>query len=124
MNKISDNGLKVMLIDKIGRVIIPRAFRSKMGLMYQSKWDKCKWVEISLEHGEICVRAFDNTTPIEERPFVGIVRPLDHLGRVIVPMEYRQLLGIYGRKTRWEMYEGKGVIHFQKIEEDKKGEDN
>ncbi len=51
-------------------------------------------MEISIEFGAICLRRFNFEQDIMSRPHIGVVRKIDHEGRISIPAEYRKVLKI------------------------------
>lgn len=72
-------------IDSLRRVKIPTH------LLKELNFSKRQAVEVSIQYGKICIRKFENQN-LQTKPFVGIVRNLDHEGRVVIPSEYLKLL--------------------------------
>lgn len=76
-------------LDPVGRVIVPAQWRR----------DGEKRVEISIQYGNIVLQRYTQKEEqnLKERPFLGIVREYDDMGRVVIPMEMRVILGIQKR---------------------------
>ena len=90
-------------LDSIGRIIIPiNIFRN----LNFSKWQD---VEITIEYGKICIKSYEDKD-VEKRPYVGVVRCIDHLRRVTIPREYLKTLNM-DIKTYYEVSEeGEKVV--------------
>ena len=74
-------------LDKLRRVTIPTA------LFKMLKFKEFQEVEITIEYGFICIKAFDSNE-IAKRPHIGVVRNLDYLKRIVIPAEYLKVLKI------------------------------
>ena len=72
-------------LDPLGRVVVPSQWRR----------DKEKRVEISIQYGNIVLQRYTQKEEqnVKERPFTGIVREYDDVGRVVIPIEMREILG-------------------------------
>ena len=91
-------------IDELGRFCIPAKYRNEMEI------SEGQSVEITVEYGSICIKPF-NAESLEERPFVGIVRDIDKMGRVSLPREYRDILRYSKRRLyECEFKNGKLII--------------
>ena len=84
--------LETRFIDSIGRIRIPRKIGRALGYKPKTQTD-CQRVEVTLEFGKICIRKFEKEG-FEKRANVGLIRPVDINSRVVIPPEYRNILGI------------------------------
>jgi transcriptional pleiotropic regulator of transition state genes len=69
----------VRKIDKLGRVVPPKEFRTALGIADGSE------VDMYLDGNIIRVR-------LAQKPYKGIVRGIESLGRIDLPIEYRRTL--------------------------------
>lgn len=74
-------------IDHLRRILIP------INLFKELEFSERQKVELSIEYGELFIRKFQEEN-WQTRPFVGLVRSIDALHRVVIPAEYLQLLEI------------------------------
>ncbi len=74
-------------MDTLNRLFIPLPLRKQLFLKEK------ELMEITLQHGQLYLQKFTEEG-WKERPFVGIVRAMDSLGRVCIPKEYCKLLNI------------------------------
>ena len=74
-------------IDHLRRIVIPSKLRNEL------KFEKYQEVEITIEYGCICIKAF-NSSNINEKSYIGIVRRIDELGRICIPADYLNVLKI------------------------------
>ena len=74
-------------MDTLDRLFIPLPLRKQLFLKEKVL------IEITLQHGQLYLQKFSEEG-WKERPFVGIVRAMDPLGRVCIPKEYCKLLNI------------------------------
>ena len=72
---------------KFNRIGIPNKFFNELGLSQNQE------MEIIFEYGQICIKKFDREN-IQERPYIGIVKRIDNLHRLVIPIEYLSLQGI------------------------------
>lgn len=89
-------------LDSLGRVVIPNEFFKELEL------SPAQEMEITIEYGEICIKKFQSED-FKSRPFVGFVRKLDVLHRVVIPSEYLNLLEIE-RKNMLALRMENGVV--------------
>ena len=96
-------------MDKLRRIVIPNDVYMRLKLKeYQN-------MEMTIEYGCICIRVH-NEKDIEKRPYVGIVRGLDQLHRIVIPKEYLKVLNLK-ENTRFVMeLEGKTIRIYPKEE--------
>lgn len=79
--------MKLKRIDSLRRLVIPKKICTKFNMKeYQE-------LELTIEYGHICIKIFDSND-ISKRPYVGIVRKLDSLNRIVIPAEYLKCLEI------------------------------
>ena len=87
-------------IDHMGRFTIPKEAFDEL------EFEKFQEVEITIEYGKICLRKFDPTIELDEKPYLGIVRRLDERNHISIPTEYRSVLGINeSSRVRWDYNE-------------------
>lgn len=70
-------------IDELGRVVLPKELRRTFDIQERDP------VEIYVMEDKIMIKKF-----IEGNPVSGIVRKIDELGRVVLPMETRKMFDI------------------------------
>lgn len=75
------------MLDVCRRLCLPREVCKKYSIEEKSQ------MEISIEYGNICLKKFDDKD-IENRPYVSMVRSLDVLNRITIPVEYCKVLNI------------------------------
>lgn len=75
-------------ITKGRRLNIPSKFLDELEL--SAEWQE---VELTIEYGKICIKKFEREN-IQKKPYIGIVRELDDLRRVVIPAEYLRVLKI------------------------------
>lgn len=75
----------------LGRIRIPAEFMREMDATIDDLF------EIQFCFGKICVSKYNPKT-FMIRPFVGIVRGLDSLGRIVIPKEYWDLIEFQGKR--------------------------
>lgn len=75
-------------LDEMGRLQIPVELARDMELQ------KGQELEITMEHGIICIKHFDPNS-IGDRPYVGIIRKVHGENRIVVPVEYYKIVGIH-----------------------------
>ena len=94
-------------LDALRRVVIPAEFRKKL------LFTELQAVEIAISFGEIHVVKFQEEN-WQTKPFLGIVRNLDALGRLCIPSEYLDFLDLAPKN--WVNVELKNCsIRIQKI---------
>lgn len=96
-------------IDKVGRVVIPKETRRELGIGPKTP------LEIYIEDESIIFRKYtrpENTNDVKEP---GIVRDIDAVGRVVIPKEVRNRMGI-GPDSHLEIYIDEDMIIFRKYE--------
>ena len=96
-------------LDNLGRIVIPKSFFRELKF---SEWQD---VEITIEYGKICAKAYKEDDGIEKRPYVGIVRGLDQLHRLTIPAEYLKVLDM-DKRTYYELSIKDGKIIISKKE--------
>lgn len=74
-------------LDKLNRICIPIKFFNVLGLSQNQE------MEIIFEYGQISIKKFKREN-IQERSYIGIIRRLDNLHRLVIPTEYLSLQGI------------------------------
>lgn len=72
-------------LDKCRRITIPAKYRKTF------KLEQGSLVEITIEKGCINVKPF-KWENIQEREYIGIVRMIDCVGRIVIPAEYLGIL--------------------------------
>ena len=82
-------------MDTLNRIFIPAPLRKQLFLKEK------ELMEITLQHGQLYLQKFVEEG-WKERPFVGIVRAMDSLGRVCIPTEYCKLLNF--QPSTWYQY--------------------
>lgn len=70
-------------VDALGRIVLPIGMRSIMN------WDIGDSIEIFVKNGGIYLKKFDSSNIVS-----GMVRNLDTLGRIVIPMEIRRTFDI------------------------------
>ena len=79
--------MKERKIDCLRRVTIPKKLRRELKFVERQQLD------ITIQYGKIYIKKFEEGD-LEKRPYVGIVRNIDNLARVTIPVEYLRLLWI------------------------------
>ncbi len=79
--------MKERKMDYLRRVAIPKEFSRKLKFVERQQLD------ITIQYGKIHIKKFEEGD-LEKRPYVGIVRNIDNLTRVTIPVEYLRLLCI------------------------------
>lgn len=74
-------------IDKVGRICIPKRYLEPLEINRRQE------MEITIEYGKIYVKKFSKDN-LKERQYVGIVRRIDSINRIIIPVEFLKLLNI------------------------------
>ncbi len=67
--------------DALGRLVIPAK------ICHELQFEKSQKVEITIEYGKICIKKYKQRD-IQKVPYLGIIRALDSLNRVVIPSEY------------------------------------
>lgn len=75
-------------IDSLRRIVIPADFFKELN------FSKYQIVEISMRYGKICISKFQKKN-FAKKPFIGIIRKLDSVNRVVIPPEYLELLELH-----------------------------
>ena len=88
-NKDKKIELKSRKVDTLGRVMFPLKLTRLLG------YDEWQPIEMSIERGFLCFRKFDrNAKDLMQREHIGIVREIDEMHRLVIPKEFRDVLGI------------------------------
>lgn len=95
----------IRTLDKLRRICIPKDFLNNLNI-----WS---YVELTIEYGQICIKKFE-FNDLKSRRFIGIVRKIDSLNRIVIPMEYLSILGISTEKQIL-MYLEDNMIKIQEI---------
>lgn len=99
--------MKQRKFDNLRRLYIPIQFFNELGLSQNQE------MEITMEYGEVCIKKFQRED-IQNKQFIGHIRKLDELHRIVIPIEYVQLLQLKpGNKITLNME--KGAISLKKI---------
>ncbi len=90
-------------LDPLGRVVIPKSYRRMLGM--ENAVDS---FEIFLEGDQIILKKYQqaNTADNENNDangITGIIRQLDPLGRVVIPKEFRRILGMENAVDSFEI---------------------
>lgn len=89
--------MKSRNVDRNGRVIIPKKIRKEL------KFEPYQKLEIIIEYGELCLRKYNSSIKLKNRPYLGIVREMDKYNRIAIPAEYRTLLGLAeNTRVHWD----------------------
>lgn len=75
-------------VDTLGRLHIPKKISTRLGLV------ECDSVEITIEYGKICIKKFQENIDINAMPYIGIVRNVSLVNRVVIPKDYLYTLKI------------------------------
>ena len=71
-----------------------------------------KRLELTIEQGKIHIKPFDETLPVDERKFVGIVRTLTKTNMMNIPTEYLAVLQIeIGSSVIMEVQSSEILLH-------------
>lgn len=99
-------------VDELGRVVIPIEIRNLFELVEKTP------VEVFLSGNKIIFEKFERNKELSNRDksqSLGIIRRVDELGRVVIPKDMRDLLGIE-EKTPMEFFIEKNSIIIEKYE--------
>lgn len=88
-------------VDDLGRIVLPKEIRDPFGLNKGSK------VELYINNGFICIKPHESINTL-----CGIIREIDELGRVVIPIETRRMLNIKP-KTQMAIVVYKGEIYLR-----------
>ncbi len=91
-------------VDRLGRIVLPKKIRQSLEI--KELTDPVE-IHVSDEH-IILKKAADNT------PLSGNVRCLDNFGRIVIPIEIRNLLGIVSQIDSLEIYRDDEYIVLKK----------
>lgn len=96
----------VRKVDQLGRIVLPKELRKthKIVEMQDS-------LEIYVEDNMIVLKKYDENSNIS-----GIVRRVDQLGRIVLPIELRRNLNITEEKDALEIYIDDDAIILKKYE--------
>lgn len=92
----------IKTIDNLGRILIQKEIRENLKLNYNDK------MNIYLENNNIVIEKY-----IEDEETNTLIRRIDELGRVVIPIEIRNRLGII-EKDKFEIYVDKNKIILKK----------
>lgn len=88
-------------VDELGRFVIPSELRDTLKIVTGDQY------EVYTDSGYIILEKYNNE---EKRNKGAILKPIDELGRLVIPMEIRENYEIY-EKTGLEIYlEGEIII--------------
>lgn len=96
----------VRRVDQLGRIVVPKEIRKNLNIV-----EVVDSMEIYLEDGMIVFKKFDGNVAA-----AGIVRRVDQLGRVVLPIELRRMLNIVEEKDALEIFIDDGAILLKKYE--------
>lgn len=77
----------VRRLDGLRRVVIP------IEIYRELEFQDWQEVEITIEYGKICVKKYEHQD-IKQVPYIGMVRRLDNLHRIVIPIEYMMVCKI------------------------------
>jgi len=91
----------VRKVDQLGRIVIPKELRRTLQIVEIEDS-----LEIFVENDTIVLKKYDENADI-----YGVIRRVDQLGRIVLPIELRRKLDILVEKDSLEIYvEGNSVI--------------
>lgn len=93
-------------VDELGRIVIPIELRSKFGLVENTQ------IEIFYIKDKIILKKYH-----QDCVSCGIIRKLDELGRVVIPVELREKFKIF-EKDPIEIFVEKDTIILKKYQPD------
>lgn len=96
----------VRRVDQLGRIVVPKEIRKNLNIV-----EIVDSMEIYLEKGMIVFRKFDG-----KAQSAGVVRRVDQLGRVVLPIELRRMLNIVEERDALEIFVDDGIILLKKYE--------
>lgn len=96
----------VRRVDQLGRIVVPKEIRKNLDIV-----EVVDSMEIYLEDGMIVFKKFDGNVAA-----AGIVRRVDQLGRVVLPIELRRMLNIVEERDALEIFIDNGAILLKKYE--------
>lgn len=96
----------VRKVDQLGRIVLPKELRKtlKIAEMVDS-------LEIYVENGTIALKKY-----FPESGISGIIRRVDQLGRIVLPIELRRHLDITEEKDSLEIFIDNDIIILKKYE--------
>lgn len=89
-------------LDELGRIVIPIEIREQLGLKEKTP------VEIFVKGKNIILQKYEPST--DRRDSLGIVRRLDELGRIVIPVEIREKFELFEKCPVEIFTQGKKVI--------------
>lgn len=104
-NKMKSTGI-VRRVDQLGRIVVPKEIRKNLNIV-----EAVDCMEIYLEDGMIVFKKFDGNVNT-----AGIVRRVDQLGRVVLPIELRRMLNIVEERDALEIFVADGSVLLKKYE--------
>ena len=91
----------VRRVDQLGRIVVPKEIRKNLNIV-----EIVDSMEIYLEKGMIVFKKFDGNPHS-----AGVVRRVDQLGRVVLPIELRRMLDIVEERDSLEIFiEGNSIL--------------
>lgn len=99
------NEIVIEKINEIGMIKIPYNIRKKFNMNFRDK------VVIEVEKDKIILEKFKNEDNLGENE---IIRVIDELGRVIIPVQIRNLLNIEA-ENEFEIYSNENRIILSKV---------
>ena len=98
----------VRKVDQLGRIVIPKELRRTLHIC-----EAKDLLEIYIEDKMIVLKMFD-----ENAENSGIVRGVDRLGRIVLPIELRRKLDIVEERDALEIYIEEDAIMLRKYQPD------
>ncbi len=95
-------------VDQLGRIVIPKELRRTLRIC-----EAKDLLEIYIEDKMIVLKMFD-----ENAENSGIVRGVDRLGRIVLPIELRRKLDIVEERDALEIYIDEDAIMLRKYQPD------
>lgn len=95
-------------VDQLGRIVIPKELRRTLHIR-----EAKDLLEIYIEDKMIVLKAFDENSETS-----GIVRGVDRLGRIVLPIELRRKLDIVEERDALEIYIDDTAIMLRKYQPD------
>ncbi len=96
----------VRRVDQLGRIVLPKELRKTFNVV-----EMVDSLEIYVEGSAIILKKYDFSSNN-----AGVIRRIDQLGRIVLPIELRRNLGIVEEKDALEIYIDNDAIVLKKYE--------
>lgn len=91
-------------VDRLGRIVLPKKIRQSLNIN-----ELTDPIEIHVSEDFIILKKADSTVSAS-----GNVRCLDNFGRIVIPIEIRNLLGIVSQEDSLEIYREEDCLILKK----------